>query len=163
MLSELNQLLACRREREDRAAEALRQARSRHAEAKAALADLEAKLDAHHQKRQARQNQLYKQSLRRRLTAHQIDDLNIELDLMEEEADNLIGKINKAEADIRAAASEVDEAVAVYRKHRQAGDRWNHLVDEVAAFERRERDQAEEFAIEDDLGDRPIARADGAW
>ncbi|MGI9491133.1 MAG: hypothetical protein ACR2QF_01765 [Geminicoccaceae bacterium] len=163
MLAELNQLLACRREREDRAAQALRRARALHEEAKTALVDLDAKLEVHHQQRLTRQNQLYKQSLRSRLTHHQIDDLNIELDLMEEETDILIRKIREAEAKIEAAGNEVDEAAAVYRKHRQAGDRWKHLVDDVADFERRERDQAEEFALEDDIGDRRTTPVDGAW
>ncbi len=163
MLSELNQLLTCRREREDRAAQALGRARSHHEDLKAVLAGLEAKLDAHHQERLVRQNQLYKQSLRSRLSAHQIDDLNIELDLMEEETDALIKKIRDAEANIQAAANAVDEAAAVYRKHRQAGDRWKHLVDDVAEHERRERDKAEEFALEDDIGDRQTSQSNGVW
>jgi len=163
MLSELNQLLTCRREREDRAAQALGRARSHHEKLKTVLAGLEAKLDAHHQERSARQNQLYKQSLRSRLTTHQIDDLNIELDLMEEETDTLVGKIRDAEANIETAAKAIEEAAAVYRKHRQAGDRWKHLVDDVAEQERLERDQAEEFALEDDIGDRQASQANGVW
>lgn len=163
MLLELNQLLACRREREDRAAQALRRARSHHAALKAALADVEAALEAHHQERQSRQNQLYKQSLRSRLTTYQVDELNIELDLMGEETDALTDKLREAEADVEAAAEAVERAAAVYQKHRQAGNRWKHLVDDVAEQERRERDQAEEFAVEDDLGDRQASQADGSW
>ena len=127
------------------------------------VAELEAKLEAHHQKRLTRQGQLYKQSLRSRLTTHQIDDLNIELDLMEEETDSLAEKIRTAEADVEVARNAIKEAEAVYRKHRQAGERWKHLVDDVAEHVKRERDQAEEFALEDDIGDRQASKADGVW
>ena len=52
------------------------------------------------------------------------------------------------------SGKEVEEAALLYRRHRQAGDRFGHLVDDVAETERRHKEQTEEFAIEDDLGDR---------
>lgn len=163
MLSELNQLLACRREREDRAAGALRRARDHHAVLEAALVEVETRLGAHYQERQSRHEQLYKQSLRSRLTVYQIDELNIELDLMAEETDALVDERRRAEAKVEEAANAVEKATAVYRKYRKAGDRWKHLVDDVAGRERLEREQAEELAIEDDIGDRQASIANGGW
>lgn len=163
MLAELNQLLAFRREREERAALALRRARSHHVTLQEAVAAMEADLQRHHQERHLRQSQLYKQSLRSRLSSYQIDDLNIELDLMGEQTDALMEKLKVAKTKMEAAAGAVDEAAAVYQKHRRAGDRWNHLVDDVAEQTRLQQDQAEEFAIEDDLGDRKAAQAEGGW
>lgn len=163
MLSELNQLLRCRREREDRAASALRRARIHHTDLKAKVASMEAALEVHHRERKLRQDQLYKQSLRSRLTPGQIDGLNIELDLMGDQTDALIEKLRVAEGNVERAAEAVEKAAAVYQKHRQAGDRWNLLVDDVAEEERREQEQAEEFAIEDDIGDRQTSQANGGW
>lgn len=163
MLDELNQLLAYRRERENRAALALRQARGHHAALQKAAARVEAELAYNLQERRQRQEQLYRQSLRKRLTATEIDDLNIELDLMAEQTDALREKLQRAEADIEAAAKTVDEAAALYQKNRKAGDRWNLLVDDVAERLRLEQDQAEEFAIEDDIGDRQASPAEGGW
>ena len=163
MLSELNQLLRCRREREDRAASALRRARIHHADLKAKVVRMEEALEVHHRERQLRKNQLYKQSLRSRLTPGQVDSLNIELDLMGEQTDALMEKLRAAEGEVERAAEAVEKAAAVYRKHRQAGDRWNLLVDDVAEETRREQEQAEEFAIEDDIGDRQASQANGGF
>ncbi len=163
MLSELNQLLICRRERENRAASELRRARAHQAALEGAIAEMAAELDMHHQERKARQDKLYKQSMRHRLTAHQIDDLNIELDLMGEQTEALVEKLRAVEEQALAAADDVEQAAAVYRKHRRAGDRWQHLVDDVGQKVRLDRNQAEEFAIEDDLSDRWASHARGAW
>lgn len=154
MLSELQQLLACRRERENRAAAVLRQARSRLVQAETAAAVARERLDAHHSDRKERQDKLYRRSLRNRLTKREIDDLNIELDLMGEETDAFANQVREAEAAIAAVMKEVEDAATIHRRHRQAGDRWGHLVDDVAENERRLAEQAEEFAVEDDLGDR---------
>ncbi len=163
MLSELNQLLTCRREREDRAAQALRRARSHHAALLAEVALIEEQQRVHEQGRHDRESKLYRHSTRRRLTTYQIDDLNIELDLMAEEADALMAKRQAAEAKVEAAAEAVEKATATYRTYRTAGDRWQSLFDDVAEHERLEQDQAEEFAAEDELGDRQAAVATGEW
>lgn len=163
MLSELNQLLTCRREREDRAASALRRVRAHHAVLTGAVAVMAAELDVHHQERKARQSQLYKQSLRSRMTAQQVDDLNIELDLMGEQTEALVTKLRAAEDQAAVAADAVEQAAAIHKKHSQASDRWQHLVDDVGQQVRRDQNQAEEFAIEDDLSDRWASRAQGAW
>lgn len=161
MLSELQQLLTCRRERENRAAAALRQARLRLDQARAAVAAAEDRLDDHHQDRKQRQDKLYRQSLRSRLSKHEIDDLNIELDLMAETTDALTGQVQKAKEGVGLAMKEVEKAAAVHRDLQKAGDRWGLLVDDVAETHRRELEQAEEFAAEDDLGDRRSAGQSG--
>ena len=163
MLTELNQLLACRREREDRAAEALRRAHAHHAALKQALGNAEGALNAHQDEIAARQSKLYKRSLRKSLTVYEIDSLNIELDLMGEETEALSTNVEEARANLAEAAEAVEKASAVYRKHRQARDRWKHLVDDVEENEQRDRDQAEEFAVEDDIGDRQAGSAGPAW
>lgn len=161
MLSELQQLLTCRRERENRAAAALRQARQRLGQAEAEAAAAEARLDDHRRDQKGRQDKLYRRSLRNRLTKHEIDDLNIELDLMAEETDALANQVQKAKEIVGRVMQEVEEAAAVHRHHRQAGDRWGLLVDDVAETHRRQVEQAEEFAVEDDLGDRRSAGPSG--
>ncbi len=154
MLVELQQLLSCRRERENRAAAALRQERFRLNQAEAEAKAAREKLDEHHQDRKQRQDKLYRRSERSRLTKRAIDDLNIELDLMGEETDALAKNVEEAEARIADLAEELDEAAAQYRRHRKASERFGLLVDDVALITRRQAEQAEEFAIEDDLGDR---------
>lgn len=161
MLSELQQLLACRRERENRAAAAHRQARTRLEQAKAAAEAAQARLDEHHQERKARQDKLYRDSLRARLSKHEIDGLNIELDLMAEETNAFVWRLQEAQSAVGRALKEAEKAAAAYRRLRQAGDRFGHLVDDVAETDRRHREQAEEFAIEDDLGDRRAAGQGG--
>lgn len=163
MLDELNQLLHYRRERENRAALALKRARANHKALEEAVVGVEAELQFNLGERQSRQSKLYKQSLHRHLTTQQVDDLNIELDLMAEQTDRLKDKLSHAHSKVTAAAEAVEEAVAVYQKCRKAGDRWNHLVDDVAEKVRIERELAEEFAIEDDLGDRQSSRVEGGW
>jgi flagellar biosynthesis chaperone FliJ len=163
MLAELNQLLTFRREREDRAAMALRRARTHHADLLAEMAEAEEKLARHEEERRSRQDKLYRQSMRSRLSHAQIDDLNIELDLMGEETDALMEKRRNAETRVEAAANAVEEAVAVYRKYQKEADRWRHLVDDVALKVRQERDRAEEWAVEDELSDRRVATVDGIW
>ena len=157
MLSELEQLLTCRRERENRAAAALRQARLRLEQAEAAVAEAQTQLDDHLRDRKERQDKLYRSSARSRLTKYEIDDLNIELDLMAEETETFAQRIREAEAAVGDVRQHVEAAAETYRRHRQASDRWGHLVDDVAQSERRRLEQAEEFAIEDDIGDRRTA------
>ncbi|MEZ5932785.1 MAG: YscO family type III secretion system apparatus protein [Alphaproteobacteria bacterium] len=161
MLSELEQLLSCRRERENRAAAALCQARARLDRAEAEAEAARARLDEHHRERKTRQDKLYRDSLRTQLSKYEVDDLNIELDLMAEETEGFLRQLQGAEAALTVATKEVEAAAAVYRRHRQAGDRFGHLVDDVAERERRRREQAEEFAVEDDLGDRRVAGQEG--
>jgi len=108
-----------------------------------------------------RQDKLHRRSLRGRLSKNQIDDLNIELDLMGEETDTLQRRVQEAEAVVGQVTKEAEDAAALYRRHRQAGDRWGHLVDDVAETERRHAEHAEEFAVEDDLGDRRIGGQGG--
>ncbi|MGI9420097.1 MAG: type III secretion system stalk subunit SctO [Geminicoccaceae bacterium] len=157
MLSELQQLLSCRRERENRAAAALRQLRHQLAHAEAGAQVAREKLGEHHRDRKERQDKLYRRSLRAKLTKREIDDLNIELDLMEEDTEALAKKVQEADAAVAQVKTQVEEAAERYRRHRQAGDRWGHLVDDVTETERRFKEQAEEFAVEDDLGDRRAA------
>jgi hypothetical protein len=154
MLPELQQLLTCRRERENRAAAALRQAKLRLEQTQIAAAVAREEMAKHHRNRQARQDKLYRSAHRARLSKTDIDGLNIELDLMAETADALTHRINEADARVAEAAKAAKEAGAVYRRLRQDGDRFGHLVDDVAETERRRAEQAEEFAIEDELGDR---------
>lgn len=161
MLSELNQLLVCRRERENRAAAALRQARTRQAQLQASVEAARVDFEKHEQDRKLRQDKLYRRTLRAQLSSYQIDSLNIELDLMAEETDALTRRIQEAQAAAVEAAEQVAAAAAAYHKQRQASDRWNHLVDDVAERERQQAERAEEFAIEDDLGDRRVAGSDG--
>lgn len=161
MLSELEQLLACRRERESRAAAALRQARLRLDQAKMEAEAAREKLEEHHQDRKERQDKLYRRSERSLLSKQAIDDLNIELDLMAEKTDAFAKNVEEAEAVVDQVRKEAEEAAVLYRRHRQAGDRWGHLVDDVAETERRHKEQTEEFAIEDDLGDRRASSQDG--
>lgn len=161
MLSDLERLLSCRRERENRAAAALSQARLRLAEAEAGVDAARGKLEDHHRDRKARQDKLYRSSAKSQLSKHEIDNLNIELDLMGEETDAFTARVREAEAVVGEAAKGVEAAAERYRHHRQAGDRWGHLVDDVAGTERRRLEQAEEFAIEDDLGDRRSAGQSG--
>lgn len=160
MLSELNQLLVCRRERENRAATVLRQARAHEAKLQASVEAARADFGQHEQDRKLRQDKLYRRTLRAQLSSHQIDRLNIELDLMAEETDALAGRIQEAETAAAEAARQVAAAAAAFHKLRQASDRWNHLVDDVAERERQQAERAEEFAIEDDLGDRRVAGPD---
>ena len=128
MLSELQQLLTCRRERENRAAAALRQARLRLDQTQAAVTAAEARLEEHHRDRTQRQDKLYRQSLRSRLSKHEIDDLNIELDLMEEETDALADHVQEGRKEgVDLAMKEVEKAAAVYRDHQKAGDRWGTI------------------------------------
>lgn len=157
MLGELQQLLACRRERENRAAALLRQARQKLERAKADADAAYRRIAQHHQERQERQDKLYRDSLRARLSKDDIDDLNLELDLMAEKTDALTKEAENAAAAVGQAEREVEQAQAVYRRHRQAGDRFGHLVDDVAEKEKRTLAAAEEFAIEDELGDRRAA------
>jgi hypothetical protein len=161
MLSELQQLLACRRERENRAAAALRQAKHRLDQAKSAAAAARADITKHHRSRQERQDKLYRNSLRAKLSKVDIDNLNIELDLMAETTDALAHRVKEADARVAEAAKAAEEAGAVYRRLRQNGDRFGHLVDDVAEIEQRRLQQAEEFAIEDEIGDRRAASRDG--
>lgn len=161
MLSELQQLLSCRRERENRAAAALRQVRLRLTQAQAGAQAAREKLDEHHRDRKERQDKLYRRSLKTRLTKREVDDLDIELDLMGETTDALANEVQEADAVVAEVKTQVEEAAERYRHHRQAGDRWGHLVDDVAETERRLTEQAEEFAIEDDLGDRRTAGLGG--
>lgn len=161
MLSELEQLLTCRRERENRAAAALRQVRLRFEQANGSFGAAQKRLEAHHRDRKERQDKLYRRSERSLLTKRAIDDLNIELDLMGEETDALARQVEEASAVIDQVGKEVEKAEALYRRHRQAGDRWGQLVDDVTETERRRNEQSEEFAIEDDLGDRRAFSQDG--
>ena len=161
MLSDLQQLLSCRRERENRAAAALRQARLRLDRVKAEADGARVRLEDHLQDKRERQDKLYRRSMRGRLSKQQIDDLNIELDLMAEETDALAKHLKEAEAVVDQAAKEAENAAARYRQDRQVGDRWGHLVDDVADAEQRRLATAEEFAIEDDLGDRRVAGENG--
>ena len=154
MLFELEQLLSCRRERESRAAAALRQARLRLNKAETEAEAAREKLDEHHQDRKRRQDKLYRRSERSLLTRRAIDDLNIELDLMGEKTDALAKNVEEAEARIADLTEDLEEATAHYRRHQKASDRFGLLVDDVALTTRRQAEQAEEFAIEDDLGDR---------
>ncbi|MGI9490615.1 MAG: type III secretion system stalk subunit SctO [Geminicoccaceae bacterium] len=154
MLFELKQLLSCRRERESRAAAALRQVRFRLNQAKAEAEAAREKLDEHHQDRKKRQDKLYRRSERSLLTKQAIDDLNIELDLMGEETDALVKDVEEAEARVAGLTEELEDTAANYRRHQKASDRFSLLVDDVALTTRRLAEQAEEFAIEDDLGDR---------
>lgn len=161
MLSDLQQLLACRRERENRAALAYRQARLRLDQARTVADIARQEMAKHHQSRQERQHKLYSDSLRARLSKVDIDNLNIELDLMAETTDALNHRIREADARVAEATQAAEEASAVYRRHRQNSDRFGHLVDDVAETERRRKEHAEEFAIEDELGDRRAARESG--
>ncbi|MEM9625153.1 MAG: YscO family type III secretion system apparatus protein [Pseudomonadota bacterium] len=161
MLSELEQLLACRRERENRSAAALRQIRLRQSQAEADVVAAQKALEDHHRERRERQDKLYRRSQRSLLTKQAIDDLNIELDLMAEETDLLVKKVQEAEAVHVDLTKEVDKAAAIYRQHRQAGDRWGALVTDVTETERRRVEQVEEFTIEDDLGDRRASGMNG--
>ncbi|MGI9437112.1 MAG: type III secretion system stalk subunit SctO, partial [Geminicoccaceae bacterium] len=157
----LRKLLACRRERESRAAAALRRARAHHADLRAKTGEAIAHFRSHERERLDRQRHLYRRSLCSRMTAHEIDNLNVALDLMVEETESLAKKVQDARAEMAAAFAAMEAAAAVYRQHRKAGDRWEHLVDDVARTERRLRAQAEEFAVEDDLGDRRSMPNDG--
>ncbi|MEM7042318.1 MAG: YscO family type III secretion system apparatus protein [Pseudomonadota bacterium] len=157
MLSDLQQLLSCRRERENRAADALCQTRLRLDQAKAGADAARQTLEDHHRERRERQDKLYRRSLRARLTKQDIDDLNIELDLMAETTDALQARVQEADKLVAEATKEVEAAALHHRQLRQAGDRFGHLVDDVTASERRRLEQAEEFMIEDDLGDRRAA------
>lgn len=161
MLSELQQLLACRRERENRAAAALRQAKLRLEQATAAADAAHGDMAKHHRDRQGRQDKLYRNSLRAKLSKADVDGLNIELDLMAETTDALAHRIKEADARVAEAAKTAEEAGAVYRRLRQKGDRFGHLVDDVADTQRRQMEQSEEFAIEDELGDRRAAGQGG--
>lgn len=161
MLPELKQLLSFRRERENRAAAALRQQRLRLDQAKADVEAARLRLEEHHLERKQHQDKLYRRSMRARLSKKQIDDLNIELDLMAEETDARGTRLQEAEAIVDRVTKEVEDAAALYRRHRQAGDRFGHLVDDVAETEERRRAMVEEFAVEDDLGDRRIAGRGG--
>lgn len=161
MLSELQQLLSCRRERENRAAAALRQVRLRQSQAEAEASAARQRLEDHRRDKKERQDKLYRRSERSLLTKQAIDDLNIELDLMGEETDALAKQVEEAEAAAALVRNEVEEATMLHRQLRQAGDRFGHLVDDVADTERRQAEQAEEFSIEDDLGDRRASSQSG--
>ncbi|MGI9510219.1 MAG: type III secretion system stalk subunit SctO [Geminicoccaceae bacterium] len=161
MLTELQQLLTCRRERENRAAAALQRARLTFDRARAAVGAAEVRLEDHQRSRRLRQDKLYRRTLRDRLSKREIDTLNIELDLMAEEAEALAGHVRDAEALAEQAKEDAEQAASAYRRHRLAADRWGHLVDDVAETHRRRQEQAEEFAIEDDLGDRRTASQGG--
>jgi uncharacterized lipoprotein NlpE involved in copper resistance len=154
MLSELQQLLACRRERENRAAASLRQAKLRLEQAQHNAAIAREEMSKHDQNRQERKDKLYRRAHRARLSKADIDGLNIELDLMAETTDALAHRIKEADARVAEAAEAAKKTGAVYHRLRRDGDRFGHLVDDVAETERRRADQAEEFAIEDELGDR---------
>lgn len=160
MLSELQQLLLCRREREDRAAASLRRVRAHHAHLQAKAAEAATHFRSHEHERIECQRRLYRRSLRSRMTTHEIDRLNVALDLMAEETETLARKVQDAQADVEKASAAIQEAASIYRRHRKAGDRWQHLVDDVAKQHRRRTEQAEEFAIEDDIGDRQSVRSD---
>jgi len=161
MLSDLEKLMACRREREDRAAAALRQARSQLSHLEAAITDAEAKLEEHHRERKSRQDKLYRQSMKSRLSKYEIDGLNIELDLMAETTDALTAKVDQAKKALEQGRKAVDTAATAYRQKRHDSERWGHLVENVAATERRQAEQAEEFQMEDDQGDRRATLSDG--
>lgn len=154
MLSELQQLLTCRREREMRAMAALRQAKLRLEQAQKIANVAREEMAKHHRIRQERQDKLYRNSLRAKLSKADIDGLNIELDLMAETTDALIHRIKEADSRVAEAADDVEEAGAAYRRVRQSSDRFGHLVDDVAETERRLTEQVEELAIEDELSDR---------
>ncbi len=161
MRAELDQLMTCRLERENRAAAALRRARGRLAHLQAAVEAARTRLADHERARRERQDRLYRRSLRNRMSVHQIDDLNIELDLMAEQTDALKKRLDDAGKSVEQAKAAVAEAAAHYRRRRHDSERWGHLVDDIAENERRRAEQMEEFAIEDDLGDRRAADKDG--
>lgn len=162
MLSELQQLLACRQERENRAAVALRQAKLRLDQARTVADVARQDMAKHHQSRQERQHKLYSNSLRAKLSKVDIDNLNIELDLMAETTDALNHRIKEADARVAEATQAAEEAGAIYRRLRQNSDRFRHLVDDVVDTERRRKELAEEFAIEDELGDRRASSEGGS-
>jgi hypothetical protein len=161
MLSDLKQLLAYRSEREERAAASLRQARDQLRHAVARADDAEIRLQNHHDERKRRQDKLYRQTEKSRLTKREIDDLNIELDLMAETTDALTEAVIQAEKVVEQAQKAVEDAAAIYRQRRHDRERWGHLVSDVEDKERRKADLAEEFQIEDDQGDRRAATLDG--
>lgn len=154
MLAELEKLLTCRRERENRAAMALRQARLRLDQTKADVDTARKNLDAHHRERLERQDKLYRSRSKTRLSKRDIDDLNIELDLLAEKTDALNRQVRKADAAVGEAMQAVEQATEHYHRHRKNSERWDHLVKDVAETARQEREQAEEFALEDDLAER---------
>ncbi|MGI9506680.1 MAG: type III secretion system stalk subunit SctO [Geminicoccaceae bacterium] len=160
MLAELEQLLTCRRERENRAAIALRQARLRLDRARADADTARKNLEAHHHERRARQDKLYLSRSRMRLSKRDVDGLNIELDLLAEKTDAFERRVREADATVGEAMQQVEEATGHFHRHRKNSERWNHLVKDVAETVRREREQAEEVAIEDDLAERSPQQQD---
>ena len=154
MLAELKQLLACRRERENRAATALRLARVRLDEAKAKAETARRDLRAHCHERKERQDKLYRSRSRTHLSKRDVDNLNIELDLLAEKTDALNWRVQEADANVGEVMQQVKEAAEHHRRQRKNADRWGHLVKDIGETIRREREQAEEAARDDDLAER---------
>jgi hypothetical protein len=150
----LEQLLSCRRLRQDRTIEMLaarlngeRQAEDQAEAARIAAADHEAM-------RRDREAELLDSLQGRKLSLVELDRYKARLGELAAEADRLRSQVAAAEAEAKRWDGLVAEARSILRRHRREHEKWQELTLTSARDEARRQDVLSEIETESGLSDR---------
>ena len=145
-------LLRIKRVREDRRQAELRTARGRLQDAAQALRDTTAEAERCDVERHARQDALYGDVCSRIVRPRDLDHLRLEIEVMKEEREADLQRIEQATQQRDTRRNEMDEAAAAHRRALQAVDKFDDLAREQRLAREAEAERMAELELEEHAG-----------
>lgn len=152
------QLLDCRRLRQDRAGEVLAARRLAQRQADQHAARARTAVFEHETERRQRENVLLQEMQGRRMSLAEIERYKGRLAEFAAESDRLRGQVAAAEAETRRRDSAVAEALAVFADQRREHEKWRELTTTTLQQAARRQDALSEIEAESQQSDRDGAR-----
>ena len=154
----LEQLLDCRRLRQDRAGEVLAARRLAQRQADQQAARARAAVFEHETERRQRENALLQDMQGRRMSLVEIERYKARLAEFAAQSDRLRGQVAAADAEARRRDSAVAEALAVFADQRREHEKWRELTTTTVRQAARRQDALTEIEAESQQSDRDGAR-----